>query len=129
MRVSLDAVTFLERVISMRLLNWAFAVASCSILVTGCAKRPENIAAVQMDTASYERLSCRQLAREETQIRNDLDAMSAAQNSAATSDAWGVFLLGIPWSSMSGNDKEALIAVAKGRLDAIDLVQVTKGCE
>ena len=113
----------------MSMAKVAFVAAACTVLVSACAKRPENIAAVQMDTASFERLSCRQLAQEETKIRNDLDAMSAAQNSAATSDAWGVFLLGIPWSSMSGNDKEALIAVAKGRLDAIDLVQVTKGCE
>lgn len=76
----------------------------------------------------YASLNCRSLASKETEIRNDLDSLSAAQNSAANSDAWGVFLLGVPWSSMSGNDKEALIAVAKGRLDAIDVVQAQKNC-
>lgn len=98
-------------------------------LLAGCAKRPDSIAAIPMDTAQYRNLSCRGLAQEETKMRNELDALSAQQNSAADSDAIGVFLLGVPWSSMSGNDKEALIAVAKGRLDAIDLVQTSKNCE
>ncbi|MDE4130873.1 hypothetical protein PXK18_19730 [Phaeobacter gallaeciensis] len=54
--------------------------------------------------------------------------MSADQKRAANSDALGVFLLGLPLSSMSGNDKEALISVAKGRVDAINTVQASKGC-
>ena len=77
-----------------------------------------------MDEGEYSRMTCRQLAVEETEITSELNSLSAQQNS----DALGVFLLGIPWSSMSGNDKEALIAVAKGRLDAIDSVQARKGC-
>lgn len=104
------------------------ALLSVAVVITACAKRPEEISAVPMDTDSYVGLNCRALATKETEVRNDLDSMSAAQNSAATSDAWGVFLLGVPWSSMSGNDKEALIAVAKGRLDAIDVVQAQKNC-
>ena len=118
-----------KRIIFMNYISGSVMAAMLIATVSGCAKRPEEIAAIQMDTSSYSNLSCRQLAQEETKIRNDLDALSAQQNSAATSDAWGVFLLGVPWSSMSGNDKEALIAVAKGRLDAIDLVQVSKSCE
>ena len=105
------------------------AVVSTALTVSACAKRPDQIAAIQMEDSTYSRLSCKQLAREETKIRNNLDAMSADQNSAATKDAWGVFLLGLPVSSMSGGDKEALIGVAKGKLDAIDLVQVDKDCE
>ena len=113
----------------MRKLIVTVAVASTALTISACAKRPDQIAAIQMDDSAYSKLSCRQLAREETQIRNELDALSAQQNSAATNDAWGVFLLGLPVSSMSGSDKEALIAVAKGKLDAIDLVQVDKNCE
>jgi hypothetical protein len=105
----------------------AVPILLCAV-VSACAKQPENIAAVPMDTASYERMSCRSLAAEEAKITAELNALSAAQKSAANSDALGVFLLGIPWSSMSGNDKEALIAVAKGRVDAINTVQASKGC-
>lgn len=53
----------------------------------------------------------------------ELNALSAAQKSTASSDALGVFLLGLPLGSMSGNDKEALIAVAKGRVPAMALFQ------
>ena len=104
-------------------------ITAMTLTIAACAKRPEEIGAIQMDTVSYKNFSCKQLAREETKIRNDLDSLSAQQNSAANKDAWGVFLLGLPLSSMSGGDREALIGVAKGRLDAIDLVQVDKDCE
>ena len=99
----------------------------CAV-VSACAKQPENIAAIPMDTVIYERMSCRSLAAEEAKTTAELNALSAAQKNAADSDALGVFLLGIPWASMSGNDKEALIAVAKGRVDAINTVQASKGC-
>ena len=82
-----------------------------------------------MDTASYERMSCRSLNVEESKITADLKALSAAQESAADADVIGVFLLGLPLSSMSGGDKEALVAVAKGRLDAIEVVQASRNCE
>ena len=105
------------------------AIVALAFTLASCAERPENIAAIPMDNAGYNNLSCKKLAREETQIRNDLDALSARQNKTASRDFWGVFLLGLPVSSMSGSDKEALIGVAKGKLDAIDLVQVDKDCE
>ena len=113
----------------MKKLIVSLAIASTALTMSACAKKPDQIAAIQMDDSTYSRLSCKQLAREETKIRNDLDSLSADQNSAASKDAWGVFLLGLPLSSMSGGDKEALIAVAKGKLNAIDLVQVDKNCE
>lgn len=103
-------------------------IVSASLILSACAKRPESIAAVDMDTQTYQNLSCKSLLQEQTKIRNELEALSAQQNSAADSDALGVFLLGIPWSSMSGGDREALIAVAKGRVNAIEAVQVQKDC-
>jgi hypothetical protein len=53
-------------------------------------------------------------------ISQDLANLSARQKSAASGDAWGVVLLGLPLSSMSGGDQEALIAVAKGKVQALD---------
>ena len=55
---------------------------SAVLVVTACAKRPDEIAAVPMDTDLYASLSCRNLAAKETGIRNELDSLSAAQNSA-----------------------------------------------
>ncbi|EKX55718.1 hypothetical protein D516_3978 [Rhodobacter sp. AKP1] len=39
-----------------------------------------------------------------------------------------MFLLGLPLSSMSGGDQEAMIAIAKGKIQAIDRQVVAKGC-
>ena len=77
----------------------------------------------------YASHSCSRLAAEKLKISQELETLSAKQNSAADSDAMGVFLLGIPWSSMSGNDQEALIAVAKGRIQAIDRRKTARRCQ
>ena len=73
-------------------------------------------------------VSRKSLAEKELQQTQLLNALSADQKKAASGDAWGVFLLGLPLSSMSGADKETEIAIAKGRLDAIDRQQTAKGC-
>ena len=108
------------------------AIVALTFTLASCAERPENIAAIPvfpLDNAKYKKLSCKKLAREETKIRKDLDALSERQRKTAKNDSWGVLLVGLPVSSMSGSDKASLIGVAKGKLDAIDLVQLDKDCE
>ncbi|MCV3270677.1 hypothetical protein [Roseobacter sinensis] len=96
--------------------------------LAGCAQQPERIAAIEVSGTPYKGFSCKQLAAEHLKISQELQAASAAQKRAASGDAWGVFLLGLPLSSMSGNDKEATIAVAKGRINELDRVQLARGC-
>ena len=100
-----------------------------AFLIAACAKDPEKIAAVPMDDASYTKMNCSQLAKHEVQQSQLLAALSADQIKAASGDAWGVFLLGLPISTMSGADKETEIAVAKGRLDAIERQKTAKTCK
>lgn len=102
--------------------------AACVLAVASCAKQPDQIAAVEVGGDSYNRYSCSQLRNEKTKITQELENLSAKQKSAASGDAWGVFLLGLPVSSMSGNDQEALIAIAKGKVQAIDRQMVAKSC-
>ncbi|WP_041670559.1 hypothetical protein [Cereibacter sphaeroides] len=104
------------------------AFASLMILLAACAKQPDRIAAVEVGGDNYSRHNCRQLASERLAISQDLANLSAKQKSAANGDAWGVFLLGLPLSSMSGGDQEAMIAIAKGKIQAIDRQVVAKGC-
>ena len=99
------------------------------LLISACAKQPDQIAAVDIGADSYSRYSCTQLASEKTEISQELENLSAQQKAAANGDAWGVVLLGLPLSSMSGRDQEALIAVAKGKVQAIDRQIVAKGCQ
>ncbi|SIN99781.1 hypothetical protein SAMN05444722_0057 [Rhodovulum sp. ES.010] len=108
--------------------NFLGAALVATLALGACAKQPDQIAAVEIDDHDYARLSCSQLADRKTRIEQDLTNLSAAQKAAASGDAWGVFLLGLPVSSMSGNDKEAAIAIAKGRLQAIERTMGAKRC-
>ena len=104
------------------------AVLAAAFAVAGCAKHPGQIGAIQMDKDAYRDLNCRQLLVHEAEIRHDLEAVSYSQTSAASADAIGVLFLGVPFGSLTGEDKEALIAVAKGRLNAIEIVKLEKDC-
>lgn len=98
------------------------------LLVGGCAKKPDEIAAADVGQGIYRGASCAALSSSLTNYRHSLENLSAAQLSAAQGDALGVFLLGLPLSSMSGNDKEAAIAVAKGHIQQIEAERERKGC-
>ena len=89
-------------------------------LLSACAERPDSIAATPMPESMYSNLSCSKARAERTQVQSTLNAMEAAQNIAATGDAIGVFLIGVPWSSLSGKDKAGQIGTEKGKLLAID---------
>jgi hypothetical protein len=107
--------------------NIMFAAIILSILAA-CAPRPEDISAVDIGDNQYRGFSCYQLAEAELRYSQALENLSAAQDRAATGDAWGVFLIGLPLSSMSGADQETKIAVTKGHLQSIDREQQRKGC-
>lgn len=96
--------------------------------LTACAQQPDRIAAIEVAGDPYRGYSCSQLSAEKLKISQELEAASADQKKAANGDAWGVFLLGLPVSSMSGNDKEAAIAVAKGRVNELDQKLLERGC-
>ena len=82
-----------------------------------------------MHMASREQVSGHSLNVEESSATADLNALFDAQEPAEYSNAIGAFRPGLPLSSMSGGDKEALVASPKGRLDAIEVVQASRDCE
>lgn len=108
----------------------AALVTACSalILISSCAKAPDQIGAADIGTNVYRGYSCKQLAQSRVKHEHDLENLSAAQKSAAEGDAWGVLILGLPVSSMSGNDKEAAISITKGHIQSIEEEQQRKGC-
>src|SRR6478736_1103216 len=87
--------------------------------VSGCAKRPDAIVPTDIPMAAYTNYSCQQLAQEMVKEQTSLSAVSKQQNDAATGDAVGVFLVGVPMSSTFGGDKEGQVSVAKGKVQAI----------
>ena len=54
------------------------------------------------------------------QERQTLAALEAKQRSAAAGDAVGVFLIGVPVSSLTGNDVSGQIGASKGKVLALE---------
>ena len=86
-----------------------------AVLITaGCAKNPEAVVPLQMPPNAYAGLTCDQLGSEARQTDAALMQLTADQKQAVTGDAIGVFLIGVPVSSLSGADKEGLLALPIG---------------
>ena len=88
----------------MKLLS--FAALAGAVMLAGCATRPDKIAGVPNKGECTDADRAR------------LAVLYQKQNSAATGDALGVFLIGVPVASLSGSDNEAEIAILKGRCGA-----------
>lgn len=99
-----------------------------SVIVVGCAKRPDAIVPTSIPMNAYTGLSCPDLTIALLQEESALNGLSSQQNSAATGDALGVFLVGLPLASATGGDKEGMIAVTKGKVEAMKAAKLSKGC-
>jgi len=108
--------------------NHFLSGAAVLVMVVACAKQPDQIQPVEVGQSEYKGYSCARLADTEIRYNQALESLSADQKRAANGDAWGVFLLGLPLSSMSGKDKETKIAVTKGHLQAITREKLRKSC-
>ena len=106
----------------------ALAALAIAASVAGCAKRPDAIAPAAIPMEAYTGLSCPQLAQAHANEKTRLAALAAAQDSAATGDAVGVFLIGVPASSAFGGDKEGEVAVSKGKILAMESAALRKNC-
>lgn len=98
------------------------------VAITGCATRPESIRSTYVPFERYAALDCPQLATRQADTRAELEKFSKLQDSKANGDAVGVFLLGIPFSKLSG-DHEADVARLKGEVEAIDTAQIRAKCK
>ncbi len=99
-----------------------------ALLIVSCAKRPESISASYISHERYIDISCYQLDMIKSDTRSTLKRVSKEQNTTANGDAWSVFLLGIPFSQLSG-DREADVAKLKGEVEAIETAQIKNRCK
>lgn len=104
------------------------AAAFAASMLVGCAKNPESITPMTMPVNAYSGLTCDQLAAERQKSAAALASVEAQQRQAVTGDAVGVFLIGVPMSSLTGADKEGLVAQHKGELIAIQTAQRNAKC-
>lgn len=96
-----------------------FAALIAVIAISGCAKSPDAIAPVSMGNA-FANLPCTQAAKTLNSEKELLAALEEQQKGAVAGDAVGVFLLGVPVSSLTGGDKEGDIATSKGKIVALE---------
>ncbi|WP_037914851.1 hypothetical protein [Sulfitobacter sp. 20_GPM-1509m] len=106
-----------------------YLILPCFLLASACAKEADKIPAANIGPNPYLSSSCGQLAEAKLQLDQNLETLTAAQKSAASGDAVGVILLGLPLSSMSGNDKETDIAITKGKIQAVQAAQLKRRCK
>ena len=88
-------------------------------LLAACAQSPASIQPVSYGNA-FAALSCQQAAAELTTERQTLAALESKQKGAVVGDAVGVFLIGVPVSSLTGNDRAGAIAASKGKVLSLE---------
>ena len=98
------------------------------VLVSACASRPESISASYVSHEKYIAGDCVRLATQMGDARAELAKVSAMQDSKATGDAWGVFLILVPVSKLTG-DHAGDVAKWKGEVEAIETAQIKNKCK
>ena len=89
------------------------------VALAACAQSPSAIAPVSM-AGAYDGLTCAQAQQLLAAERTALVSLSAAQQGAVAGDAVGVFLIGVPMSSLTGGDQSGAIALSKGKVAAFE---------
>ena len=98
-----------------------------SLILVGCASRPESISASHVSHEKYGANTCSELAVLRADARTDLQALSSKQNSKANWDAVSVWFTLIPASQLTG-DFKADVTRLKGEVEAIETAQSIKDC-
>ena len=104
------------------------AIIIMAFLVGGCAKSPESISPAYVSEVGYQSWRCDQLAAESGRLSAALATASTQQENARTTDAVGIILVGLPVSSLSGDNIAPQIARLKGESEAVRKVLIAKSC-
>lgn len=92
---------------------------SAIALMAACAQTPGSIKPADVGNP-YTNLSCSQAQNTLATERSKLDALTVKQKNAVAADAIGVFLIGIPAASLTGNDVSGEIAISKGKVLSLE---------
>lgn len=109
--------------VSLRLLTVAVP-----IFIAGCAKSPESIAPAYVSEVPYSQWSCKQLGEEQQRLSSAYTVAAQQQEKARGNDIAGVIILGLPVSSLSGDNIAPQIAELKGEQEAVRKAMILKNC-
>jgi len=88
-------------------------------IVAACAQSPGSITPTDVGNP-YASVSCTEARNTLATETAKLDALTQKQKNAVAGDAIGVFLIGVPVSSLSGNDVAGEISVSKGKILSLE---------
>ena len=94
-------------------------IAALPLALAACAQNPASIAPVSMGNA-FAAQECTSAQRDLLAERMTLEAAEEKQRGAVVGDAVGVFLIGVPVSSLTGGDVAGQIATSKGKILALE---------
>lgn len=98
------------------------------LVLAACAASPESIAPAYVSPMAYHSWNCEQLAAEGHRLVSANANVAAQQNQARTGDTVGVILVGLPISSMTGQNVAPEVARLKGEHEAVYRAAIEKGC-
>ena len=90
------------------------------VFLASCATRASGVAPMSVSSSEYTNLTCEETTELLSNKRSDLKVLEEAQNKAARQDSWGVFLLAVPISKITGAAVEGDLAQVKGEVIAIE---------
>lgn len=103
-------------------------VVAAAAALGACAKSPESISPSYVSEVGYQAWSCQQLSEETLRLSSAYATAAQQQEKARTNDVVGVILIGLPVSSMSGDNIAPEIARLKGEQEAVRKAMVVKNC-
>ncbi len=113
---------------SLRRLGFPVLAVAVAAGLTGCAKRPENIAPAYVSHQPYVSWSCQELGEEALRLNGAFSAACEAQRDARSADIAGVILIGLPVASLSGDNIAPQIATLKGNIRAVQEAMRLNNC-
>lgn len=103
-------------------------VVALAAALGACAKSPESISPSYVSEVGYQAWSCQQLSEETLRLSSAYASAAQQQEKARTNDVVGVIFIGLPVSSLSGDNIAPEIARLKGEQEAVRKAMVVKNC-
>jgi len=112
----------------MRTVHGVLAAGAIAIALSGCAASPESIKPANINSAQYAYLNCAQLADYKVTLTNAYNNAADSEDTARNLDAATFLTLGVPVGSMTHQSVPWQVADLKGRIAAVDKLQVQGNC-
>jgi hypothetical protein len=105
------------------------SAAALAATLAACAATPESIAPSYVSEMTYQNWDCDQISAEMLRLNAAYATAADQQHKARGNDTVGVILLGLPVSSLSGQNVAAQVANIKGQQEALHRTAISKRCE